>query len=257
MKNFFLFLSMLLPGMALKAQEPAFEAGEWFKFRMHYGIINAGYAELGITSEIYDKKPVYHIKGYGYTTGVTKWVFKVEDHYETFVNKKTLLPYRFIRNIDEGGYLKDKIIDFDQQAHKAYVFDRKHNTHETYTTEPIIHDLVSSFYYLRDKIDPDTLKVGDQTDLDMFFDEKNNKFKLQFLEREVIDTKFGKVKALKFRPYVQAGRIFKEQESLTLWVSDDKNKIPLRIKADLAVGSLKADLEAYKGLKHPFYIIQD
>ncbi len=57
-----------------------------------------------------------------------------------------------------------------------------------------------------------------------------------------------------FRPYVMAGRVFKEEESLTLWVSADKNKIPLRIKADLAVGSLRADLVQFKGLKHSFPI---
>ena len=73
--------------------------------------------------------------------------------------------------------------------------------------------------------------------------------------REVLKTKFGKVNALKFRPYVQADRIFKEEESLTFWVSDDKNKIPLKIKANLAVGSLEADLEAFKGLNHSFKII--
>ena len=76
----------------------------------------------------------------------------------------------------------------------------------------------------------------------------------KFLGRETIRTKFGRVKTLKFRPYVMAGRAFKEQESLTLWVSADANKIPLKIKADLAVGSLRADLEAFKGLKHSFQI---
>ena len=67
-------------------------------------------------------------------------------------------------------------------------------------------------------------------------------------------TKFGYVKCLKFRPYVMAGRVFKEEESVTLWVSADKNKIPLKIKADLRVGSIVADLEAFKGLSHPFKI---
>ena len=54
-----------------------------------------------------------------------------------------------------------------------------------------------------------------------------------------------------------AGRVFKEEESLTLWVSNDKNRIPLRIKADLAIGSLRADLDAFKGLKHSFKILVD
>ena len=117
--------------------------------------------------------------------------------------------------------------------------------------------MVSSFYYLRNTIDSKKLKEGDETVINMFFDQENYKFKLKFLGREVLKTKFGKVNTLIFRPYVQAGRVFKEQESLTVWISDDQNKIPLQIKADLSVGSLKADIDAYKGLKYPFYIIQD
>jgi len=93
--------------------------------------------------------------------------------------------------------------------------------------------------------------------LNLFIDDENMDFKLRFLGREVIKTKFGKVATLKFRPYVMAGRVFKEKESLTFWVSDDANRIPLKIEANLAVGSLDADLDSYKGLKHPFKIIMN
>ena len=86
------------------------------------------------------------------------------------------------------------------------------------------------------------------------FDNETFKFKLKYLGRETIQTAFGKIKCLKFRPYVMAGRVFSEEESLTLWVSADENKIPMRIKADLSVGSLRSDLIAQKGLKHPFEI---
>jgi hypothetical protein len=92
----------------------------------------------------------------------------------------------------------------------------------------------------------------------MFFDEENFGFKLKYLGTETIKVDINgskvKIKTLKFRPYVMAGRVFKEEESLTLWVSADENKIPLKIKADLAVGSLRADLVEYKGLKHYFPI---
>ena len=79
-------------------------------------------------------------------------------------------------------------------------------------------------------------------------------FKLKYLGHETIKTDFGKIKCIKFRPYVMAGRVFKEEESLTLWVTADGNKVPIKIKADLDVGSLRADLVALKGLKHPFEI---
>ncbi len=117
--------------------------------------------------------------------------------------------------------------------------------------------MVSTYYYLRNSIDVENLKIGDEASVNMFFDEENYGFKLKYLGEELINTQFGKVNTLKFRPYVMAGRVFKEEESLTLWVSNDKNKIPLRIKADLAVGSLRADLEAFKGLKYPFEIYID
>ena len=104
----------------------------------------------------------------------------------------------------------------------------------------------------------DLTKVGKSIDLDMLFDDDGVfKFKLKFLGKEVLRTKYGKVECLKFRPYVQSGRVFKEQESLSVWVSNDKNKIPIRIKADLTIGAIKADLDGYNGLKNQFKIIMD
>ena len=89
----------------------------------------------------------------------------------------------------------------------------------------------------------------------LYDDDGVYQFKLKYLGTDVVRTKYGKVECLKFRPYVQSGRVFKEQESLTLWVSNDLNKIPIRIKAELAVGSIKADLDGYNGLKNQFKII--
>ena len=94
--------------------------------------------------------------------------------------------------------------------------------------------------------------MGESIVVDMFFDNEIYKFKLKFIGREKLSTKFGTAPTKIFRPIVQSGRIFKEDESLTVWISDDKNKIPLRIKANLAVGSIKADLDSYKGLKNQF-----
>lgn len=239
-----------------RASSSAFDVGEWFKFRIHYGLITAGYATLEVTQDA-AKSDAYHIKGYGKTVGLSRVFFKVEDYYETKVDKTTALPYQFIRNIDEGGHTKNKIVDFDQELRMAYVHDKKRNKEHEIKTPGDVQDMVSTFYYLRDAVDTENLKEGDETEVTMFFDEENYPFKLRFLGRDQIKTKFGKANTLMFRPLVLAGRVFKEQESLTVWVSDDDNKIPLRIKASLAVGSIKADLDAYKGLKHPFELVMD
>lgn len=244
-----------MPEAATSQRKATYEAGEWLKFRVHYGPIVGGYATIDIKDEMYKGKPVHHIKGFGETTGFTGFIFGVEDYYESWVDKDTDLPYKFLRKIDEGGHTKNKVIEFDQKANKAHIHDIKHNEKKTVTTTPGIQDLVSAMYYLRNNLNTEGLKEGDEIKLTMFFDGENYPFIMRYLKRETINTKFGKVKSLVFRPLVQSGRVFKEQESLTIWVSDDQNKIPLVIKASLAVGSLKASLDGYKGLKHPFEMV--
>jgi len=238
------------------AQETSsFQAGEWLRFKLSYsGWMKAGNATLEVSESTNKDKPVYKVIGKGWTTGAIKWFFKVEDHYESHFDKLTGRPYRFIRNIDEGGYTKNRIVDFDYTQNKALITDLKENTKSTQDIKPNIQDLVSAYYYLRNNFDSETIKEGNVVKLNIFFDSELFLFKLKYLGRETINTKFGKIKCMKFRPYVMAGRVFKEEESLTLWVTADKNKIPVKIKADLRVGSLRADLEALKGLKHPFEI---
>ncbi|MGE5944050.1 MAG: DUF3108 domain-containing protein [Flavobacteriales bacterium] len=257
MKKYLLIICLSIMQVSL-AQESAFDTGEWFKFKMSYSNwLKAGSATITVKDDKINGKEVYHVVGKGWTSGMIKWFFKVDDRYESYFDKKTIVPYKFIRNIDEGGYTKDIEIDFDQVNNKAYNYDKKNKVKTVFDTKPNIQDMVSTFYYLRNHIDVKNIKIGDEVKVDMFFDEEIYGFKLKYLGEETIQTDFGKVNALKFRPSVMAGRVVKEEESLTLWVSNDKNKIPLRIKADLRIGSLRADLEAFKGLKHPFKIIVD
>jgi hypothetical protein len=114
--------------------------------------------------------------------------------------------------------------------------------------------MLSVFYFLRNSYNLEQIKEHKDLSVNMFFDSENFEFKMRFLGIETINTKFGKVKCIKLRPFVQSGRVFKEKESLTLWISADNNKIPIRIKADLVVGSIRVDLDAFRGLNHPFEI---
>lgn len=234
----------------------AFEAGEWFQFRVHYGMFNASYATLEVKDKYLNGKPVYHVVGKGRTVGLIRLFFKVDDNYESYFDKENGKPYKFIRQIDEGGHTKDLEINFNHDNREAVVLNHKHNRTTTLKTHENIQDLLSAFYHLRNSYDTKNLYKGKEIDLDMLFDEKAVfKFKLKFMGRETVRTKFGKVSCLKFRPLVQSGRIFKEKESLTVWISDDDNRVPIRIKADLKIGALKADLHAFKGLKHQFKIV--
>ena len=235
--------------------ESSFQAGEWLKFKLNYsGWVKAGNATLEVKEATFKNRSVCHVVGKGWTTGAIKWFFKVNDRYESYFDKATGRPYKFIRNINEGGHVKNRVIEFDYEKNLAFVNDLRHKTKKTVSITSDIQDMVSAYYYLRDHYDTETIKMGYTVKLNMFFDNEIFGFKLKFLGRETINTKFGNINCLKFRPYVMAGRVFHEEESVTLWVSADNNKIPIKIKADLRVGSLRSDLVAFKGLKYPFEI---
>lgn len=253
MKKIYTLFFLILSVISLKAQTStgSFTTGEWFKFRIHYGLVTAGYATLELKEAFRNNKKIYYAVGNGYTSSVTKVLFKVNDNYQSYFDKIEGRPYQYVRKIDEGGYKKDQEGFFNYTNNTVLVKDYKNNTEKTITIVDNVQDIVSSFYYLRNLPRISSLKVGESIIIDLFFDDEIFKFKLKYIGKEDIKTKFGKVSTLVFRPYVQAGRVFKEKESLTVWISDDNNRLPIRIKASLAVGSLKADLEEYKGLKNP------
>ena len=252
---FFFALFLVTTGFSQEKTQ-AFKSGEWLRYKMSYsGWMRAGSAILEVTESELNGKKVFHSKGTGWTSGMIKWFFKVDDVYESYFDKKETKPYLFKRKIDEGGYKKNRSTTFNYQNKKALVQDFI-NQKDTAITFSNVQDMLSSFYYLRNQ-NVENLKVGDEIGIDMFMDSQVYPFKLRYLGKETIKIKGGKVKTLKFRPLVQAGRVFKAQESVTIWISADANKIPIKMSASLAVGSLRAELEAYKGLANPFEKIFD
>ena len=229
----------------------AFKSGEKLRYKMSYsGFLTAGTAVLELNEVELEGKKVFYSRGSGWTSGIIKWFFKIDDVYESYFDKETIKPYYFKRRIDEGGYKKHRNTQFNYDSKKAYVQDFI-NQKDTIVAFSNVQDMMSSFYYLRTQ-DVKGMKKGDEIAIDMFMDSQVYPFKLRFLGKEVLKTKFGKINTLVFRPLVQSGRIFKAEESVTIWITDDANKIPIKMQADLSVGSLRAELQDYQGLATGF-----
>ncbi|WP_435413854.1 DUF3108 domain-containing protein [Polaribacter aestuariivivens] len=253
MKKYNIILLLFFITISLFSQEekPAFKGGEWLRYKMSYsGFLRAGTAVLEVEETDLNGKKVFHTKGSGWTSGMIKWFFKVDDVYESYFDKNAVKPYLFKRKIDEGGYKKHTITKFNYNLGNAYVQDfikQKDTTVNVLNAQ----DMLSAFYYLRNQ-DVKDMKKGEEIAIDIFMDSQIYPFKLRFLGKEVLKTTFGKVNTLIFRPLVQSGRVFKAQESVTIWITDDANKIPIKMSASLSVGSLRAELEEYKGLANTF-----
>ena len=233
----------------------AFQDGEWFRFRMRYGFLNASYAIATVRETTFKDQAVYHVAATGKTTGFARWFFKVDDYFDSYFEKDIVRPIRFVRNISEGNYKRHVEIDFDHINQSGIMHDLLRKTKTEISFAPNLQDLVSAFYFLRNHFDLEGIRVGETASLHMIYDKKPFAFQFRFLGYENVKTKFGVVPCVKFRPYVEEGRIFKKESGLSLWVSNDNNRIPIKVVAELSVGSLDVDLVDFKGLKHPFNII--
>ncbi len=243
-----------LPNIALaNIKNTAFGTGEYLKFVLHYGIIDAGEAELRVNkaNKEYMGRQAYHIVGTGKTLGAFNWFFKVRDRYETYLDKEGIFPWQFIRDIREGGYEKQQEYAFYQ--HKSAV---KTNKGITYKIPPFSQDMLSSFYYAR-TLDFNGAKYGQIYTIPTFVDDEEYPLQIKFIGREEVEIRSGTYRCLKFVPVVQEGRIFKEEEDMTVWITDDKNKIPVLAKAKVLVGSIKMELVEYNNLANPIAKIAD
>src|SRR5690606_18313104 len=149
----------------------------------------------------------------------------------------------YVKQIEEGSYKDNDFAIFNHDLKK--VFAKKGNI----DIPANVQDVISAIYYAR-TLNLKDAKAGDVFPIEVYLDGEIFALGIKYLGRETIKTDIGKVNAIKIQPLVVADRVFKEKDGLMLWVSDDDNKVPLRIKAELMVGSLKVDITKTSGLKH-------
>jgi hypothetical protein len=238
------------PADLRKVTNNAFKAGEFLKYKVYYGLIDAGFAELEVKEmeRGISGRKVYHIVGNGYSQGTFDFFFRVRDKYETYLDAEGLFPWVFVRRVDEGGYIINQ--DYKFYQHKNIVETEKGNKHEV---QDYMQDALSAFYYAR-STDFSNAKPGDVFTYHTFIDEEVFPLSIKYIGKETIKVDGVKYKCLKFRPVVQKGRIFKREEDLNVWVTDDENKIPIFASAKILVGSIKMELVEYKNLANPVAI---
>ncbi len=225
----------------------AFKRGEVLTFRMHYGIIEAGMATLGVTEEAkeFGGRKTYHIVGLGVSQGAFDFFYKVRDRYETYIDEQSIVPWMFIRRVNEGGYKIEQDYIFNRYKQRVDV-----GSGETFPIELNMQDMLSAFYNARN-LDLSNAKPGELFALNCFMDKEVWPLKIKFIGKEVVTTDLGTFRCLRFHPIVQKGRVFKHEDDLNVWITDDKNHIVIKGQADVLVGSIKAELTSYAGLANP------
>ncbi len=259
-KKYKLFLPLVLLSFAFthKTNAPqdnfcsiknvSFKVGEEVSFNVYYAVagvyVNAGTATFTSKMETVNNRPVYHVTGEGKTNPSYDWAYKVRDKYETFIDTAIMQPLKFIRNVNEGGYKKYENISFNKSANTAVT------EKGVFKVPSCVQDVVSAMYYARN-IDFSLLQPEDKIPFSMFLDNEVFDMYIRYVGKEVIKTKYGKFRAVKIKPLLLKGQIFDGGEKMTVWVTDDANRIPIRVESPLVVGKIKVDMMSYANLRYP------
>ncbi|HEY4650084.1 MAG TPA: DUF3108 domain-containing protein [Pontibacter sp.] len=254
-----LLLVIVLSAFATKdrmrtIRNESFSTGEVLKYKVRYGPIVAAEATIDISDNLHtiNGRPTYRATVYGRTTNSFDLFIKVRDTWQSYIDTAAIVPHRFYRNIEEGSYRKKETVDFDHYSNTAAVKMKKKKDPEKNSTHKVtdnIQDIVSGFYYLR-TLNYDNMRKGEKFNIKGFFDEEIFDMEVTYKGHETVNTRSGKMKAIKLVPKMPKNEMFKGENAIAVYLSDDDNKIPVLIEAEMFVGSLKVDLYDYKNLKH-------
>jgi len=226
----------------------AFKAGESFTLTVYYAVvglyINAGTATVNTSFTTFDNKPAYHIQALGKSNASYDWIFKVRDRYETYADTANMLPLKFIRQINEGKYKKNENITFNRQTNTVVTNEG------VYPTPQCVQDVVSAVFSARN-INYSKYRINDRIPFYMFLDNQVYHLHIQYLGIEEIKTRYGTFRAIKLKPLLIKGEMFKDDDKMLLWVSDDANHLPLRVESPISVGSVIVDMTECNNLRYP------
>ncbi len=233
-----------------------FKGGEKISYEIYYnwGVLWVGAGEAKFSTEliVQNRKTYYKFLGEGYTYPKYDWFYKVRDRFESIADTGSLKPLRFVRDTKEGGMINysDNIFNFSTK--KAYSFTR----HKKQIIKPdsvnitsCTFDVLTMIYYARN-IEFENYKPNDKIPISLFLDNAVYPLYIEYLGKEKIQTDLGEFKCIKFHPMLVEGTIFKAGDDMTVWVTDDKNKIPVYVETPIIVGTIKAKLKSYSGLRN-------
>ena len=228
----------------------AFKAGEYFEYKVKYGFLSVGEATVYVSPQIYsvNNRPCYRVNIFGRTTGITD-LFHIRNTYRSYLDTLAILPHKFLMDLRENNYRKEQTVTFDHIANAAV--REQNNERQTFKLPDNVQDVVSSYFFLR-TIDFTKIKIGETVSSNMFFDDEIYNMRVKYNGKGVIRTKYGKINVIKLNPVLPKNNMFEGEDAIRIWVSDDKNRVPIKIEVDFAVGSATMELKNYRNTKYEF-----
>jgi len=250
----FLFISIIA-----NSQNNAVLAGEKLVFTASYNMsgILTDIAQVTMeTSEVKTSKAtLLRLKCTAAT--YSKWdsFFKIRDLYESYVSPKSLKPYLYKRNINEGSYFKAMKYTFSSKSNTVKTVQTKKkkgggtwDENKNITINSGTKDIISSLYYIR-TLDFKNMSTGISKVTTIVFDREEIKTHITYLGNETIETNIGSKECYKLAISASKSDVLKGNNNL-IWLTADENKIPVFARFKIPVGNGELKIKSASGLRN-------
>jgi len=235
-----------------------FKSGEEAYYSIYYKLgflwFNTAEVNFKVNKAKYNERDVFHFSSYGQTLPNYDWIYKVRDGFQSYVDSITLSPIYFSRKTSEGSYKVNNNYTFDYNNQKIYSNIENSKTsqyNDTLKIKDCTLDVLTASYASRN-VDITGISFSDTIPLKMLIDNKIYNLYLRYIgDEKVVLNNEEKYRCKKFTILMVKGTIFSGGEDITVWISDDKAKVPIRVEAKILVGSIIAELKNIKGNKWP------
>lgn len=235
----------------------AFRSGEKVNYKIYYHWhfiwIASGHVSFNVALKNYYGIPSYYFTGNGATYTKYDWFYKVRDTFSSYVDTSTLSSLRFVRITNEGSTHVSNDNVFDYSHDKVYCLSKnkeKKYHEDSVSMSSCTYDVLAGIYYTRN-LNFNQYQVNDTIPVKLYLDSHVYSIHLTYLGKEVVNSSLGKFRCIKFNVSLIAGTIFKEGEEMSVWVTDDKNRLPVYIEAPIIVGSVRVELQSFSNLRNP------
>jgi hypothetical protein len=218
----------------------AVRRGEKLVFSVQYGLVTAGEATLEVRNlAAIEGRPAYRIVSDARTNDFFSKFFSVRDRYESYMDTTNLYSLRYEKHLREGKFKRDEAVDFNQTAHRAVYKDK------TVPIPPRTQDVLSALYYVRTL----PLQVGQSISVANHTDGKNYPLVIKVLGREHVKVDAGEFDCIIVEPILRGPGVFTQQGRLTVWLTDDRRRLPVLMKSKAVIGHVAAILKSYQVAK--------
>ena len=234
-----LMLVLMLFALPARAQvNNIFNSGETLDFDLTWLAITGGGMRMTVGVAPNDPSH-YRITSVARTNPSFSLLVDTRDQVTSLVNRDDFSTIRYEKHIKEKGKTKDDITTVDETRRLA-TRNRPNKNPQVVAVPKPVFDPLSLVYHLRAL----PLQAGTVQKFTVYADGKVYTLEANVSHTETIGTPAGTFHTLVVQPKMLAGNIFKDEGEMTIWFTDDARHIPVRIRSELKVGSITANLRS-------------